>query len=65
MIIQYLQDLYGYLRNIFRKTDWKSKGRSIDEGFLNKLRIANDIVLKSKGPSELQEFGISTTNEHG
>ena len=42
------------LESIFRKTDWEGKGIRIDGEDLNHLRFADDIVITTGTPEELQ-----------
>lgn len=43
------------LEDIFRKLDWDSKGIRINGEYLNHLRFADDLVLLSNNPLELQK----------
>ena len=42
------------LESIFRKMDWEGKGININGEYLNHLRFADDIILISETPEELQ-----------
>ena len=42
------------LESIFRKIDWEGKGININGEYLNHLRFADDIILISETPEELQ-----------
>lgn len=42
------------LEQIFRELDWTEKGLKIDGSYLSHLRFADDIVLLSEDPAELQ-----------
>ena len=44
------------LEQVFRKLNWEEMGIKIDGQMLNNLRFADDIVLVSEDPGELQEM---------
>lgn len=44
------------LEDAFKKLNWERKGVNIDGRYLNHLRFADDIVLISTNPEELQEM---------
>ena len=44
------------LEEVFRKLDWSKKGIKINGEFLSHLRFADDIVIISSNPNELEEM---------
>ncbi len=44
------------LESIFRRLNWENKGVKIDGEFLSNLRFADDILLCTQTPQELQQM---------